>query len=104
MDSRRRHTTSRIRLAMVLRGFALALVLLAAETFAVVHPLDLAAHGNGEPCKICVSVAGIGTGAVAQPLVFVVDAAPPALSAESALVFVAAQPVRPTARGPPLAS
>jgi hypothetical protein len=104
MDSRRRQATSRIRPVRALRGFALALVLLAAETFAVVHPVDLAAHSNGEPCKICVSVAGVGTGTVAQPFVFTVDAAPPALAAEPSLVVVAAQRVRPTARGPPLAS
>ena len=41
-------------------------VLLAAEAFAVVHPLDLAAHATGEPCAICVSVASFGSANVAQ--------------------------------------
>jgi hypothetical protein len=102
MDFSRRNT--QIRFASSLRGVALALVLLVAETFAVVHPLDLAAHSNGEPCKICVSVASVGAAAVAQPLVFEVDVALPVLVAEPSQVPVALQRVQPTARGPPIAS
>jgi hypothetical protein len=41
-------------------------VLLAAEAFAVVHPLDLAAHATDEPCAICVSVASFGGANVAS--------------------------------------
>jgi hypothetical protein len=40
-------------------------VLLAAEAFAVVHPLDLAAHATDGPCAICVSVASFGSANVA---------------------------------------
>ena len=40
-------------------------ILLAAEAFAVVHPLDLAAHATDEPCAICVSVASFGFANVA---------------------------------------
>lgn len=104
MNFVRRHVASRMSLASVLRAAALAAVLLVAETFAVVHPLDLAAHSNGEPCKICVSVASVGTAAVAQPIVFAVDAASPALIVPPVSVPAAARRFRPTARGPPFAS
>jgi hypothetical protein len=61
--SRRR--TRRPEPRSTLLGAALVFVLVAAEVFAVVHPLDLAAHATDEPCAICVSVASLGSANVA---------------------------------------
>ena len=61
--SRRR--TRRPEPRSTLLGAALVFVLLAAEVFAVVHPLDLAAHATDEPCAICLSVASFGSANVA---------------------------------------
>jgi hypothetical protein len=76
----------------------------AVETFAVVHPLDLAAHSNGEPCKICVGVASLGNAAVASLPVFAIDSASPALVEAPFIVRICALPVRQSARGPPSVS
>ena len=62
--SRRR--TRRPESRSTLLGAALVFVLLAVEAFAVVHPLDFAAHATDEPCKICISVASLGS-ANAEP-------------------------------------
>jgi hypothetical protein len=85
-------------------GAALALWLLLAESFAVTHPLDQAAHGDGQPCAVCLSVAHLGAGAVAAAIALVLDAAPPLLTVVVTLVFYATVPVRRYARGPPAAS
>jgi hypothetical protein len=82
----------------------LLLALVAVETFAVVHPLDFAAHPNGEPCKICVGVASLGAAAVSAPPVFTFDSALPELVSAPALPRSSVAPLRPSARGPPLAS
>jgi hypothetical protein len=49
------------------RHAALALVLVAAQVLAIVHPLDLAAHAANEPCKTCISVASFADAQSAQP-------------------------------------
>jgi hypothetical protein len=85
-------------------GAMFVLCLLGAETFAVTHPLDLAAHGTGEPCKICLSVASLGSGAVAAVAVFHLDTAAPTLTVAHGLVLLSAAPVRQSARGPPVLS
>lgn len=61
-----------------LKSAVLALVLLAAETFAFGHPLDFHAHASDEPCKICISVGGLAAGAVGKPALPAFDAAAPA--------------------------
>lgn len=83
---------------------ALACALIAAETFAIVHPLDLAAHPAGEHCYICVGVSSIGHAAVGAIQTFAVDAAVPALPPAAQYVAVASQPVPQVARGPPSVS
>jgi hypothetical protein len=76
--------------------------LVAVETFAVVHPLDLAAHSNGEPCKICVSAASLDNVVAADVVVFSPEPADANVDAAPALSFRSAAPIRQTARAPPL--
>jgi hypothetical protein len=75
--------------------------LLAAETFAVVHPLDLDAHSTGTHCYICVGVSSLGHAAVGAIQTFAVDAAVPALPTPAPYAVVASLPVPQVARGPP---
>ena len=56
-------------------GVALAVWLLVAESFAVTHPLDRAAHADGQPCAVCLSVANLGAGAAAADVAFVLETA-----------------------------
>jgi hypothetical protein len=83
----------------------LVALLLVAEILAVGHPLDSAAHANGEPCNVCASLAGFSNAAVADAVELGIDTTVPVLvaSGEEAIV-VAAAPVRSFARGPPIAS
>lgn len=85
-------------------GAALALWLLLAESFAVTHPFDQAAHSDGQPCAVCLSIAHFGASAVAADVAFVLDAAVPLLAVVVTLVFFSAVPVRRYARGPPVVS
>lgn len=85
-------------------GAALVVCLLLAESFAVTHPLDRAAHPDGQPCAACVSIASLGAGAVAAETVLALDAAAPPIVETVALVPVANVPVRRYARGPPSVS
>jgi hypothetical protein len=101
--------TARLRLARsaALRSWLVAAflwALFAVETFAVVHPLDLDAHANGEPCKICVSAASLGSAVVADVPVLQLERSSADLAAATELPFRSAAPVRQTARGPPLPS
>ncbi len=82
-------------------GAALALWLLLAESFAVVHPFDQAAHTDGQPCAVCLSIANLGAAAVAADLGLALDAAAPLLADVVTLFFFSAVPVRRHARGPP---
>jgi hypothetical protein len=77
-------------------------LLIVAEAFAATHQLDSAAHSNGEPCNICVSVASLGAGAVAQVVEFGVDLSHPTFVAVDGSVLVSSVPTRRSARGPPL--
>jgi len=85
-------------------GAALVGLLLLAESFAVTHPLDSAAHSNGQQCAACLSIShlGHGTVSVSVPIVFV--AATPAFVASVVAVFVSIVPARRYARGPPRVS
>jgi hypothetical protein len=85
-------------------GAALVVALLLAESFAVAHPLDRAAHPDGQTCAICLSVADLGAGAVAADIAFVLEAAAPPTIVAVALVLCSSVPVRRYARGPPSVS
>lgn len=85
-------------------GAALAVWLLLAESFAVVHPLDQAAHSDGQPCAVCLSVANLGAGAAPAVVTLVLDAAAPLLAVVVTCSFFSAAPVRRYARGPPTVS
>jgi hypothetical protein len=78
--------------------------LLAVETFAVVHPLDLAAHSNGEPCKICVGAASLDHAVAADAPILSLEPAVADAVAATGLAFRSTAPVRQAARGPPLLS
>jgi hypothetical protein len=83
---------------------ALLCALVCAEALSVVHSLDFDAHANGEPCKICISVAGVGAGA---PHRAVLPEAPragePGSWAPAAFVD-SRRAERRSARGPPVVS
>ena len=85
-------------------GAALVALLLLAESLAVTHPLDLAAHDNGQSCAICVSVTHLGHGAVSTPVPLALEAATPSFVVSLVVAFVSIVPVRRYARGPPAAS
>ncbi len=85
-------------------GAALVVWLLLAESLAVTHPFDLAAHADGQPCAICLSVADLGAGAAAADLAFVIEAGAPLIVVAVVLVLWSSVPVRRYARGPPSVS
>ena len=82
-------------------GAALVAFLLLAESLAVTHPLDFAAHDNGQPCAVCVSVTHLGHGAVSTPVPLALETATPTVVASLAAHFVSIVPTRRYARGPP---
>lgn len=82
-------------------GAALVAFLLLAESLAVTHPLDFAAHDNGQPCAVCVSVTHLGHGAVSTPVQFAFETPSPVVVASVAAHFVSIAPTRRYARGPP---
>lgn len=84
-------------------GLLVALLLLA-ETFAVTHPYDSAAHANGQSCAECLLTASFGAGAIATPLTLHLPAAVPLLAAVVLLALFSAAPARRYARGPPVGS
>jgi len=85
-------------------GAALAACLLLAESFALAHELDRAAHDSGQACAVCVGAASFG--AAAAPVPFSFEAAVGEVSIAVALfaVFVSVAPTRRYARGPPAVS
>jgi hypothetical protein len=85
-------------------GAALAVWLLLAESFAVTHPFDLAAHVDGQPCTVCLGIADLGAGAAAPNVGFVLEAAAPLTVAVVVLVLFSSVPLRRYARGPPFVS
>ena len=85
-------------------GAALAVWLLLAESFAVTHPFDQAAHTDGQPCAVCLSVAHLGTGAVTSDVGFVLDAAALLVVVAIVITLFSAVPARRYARGPPSVS
>ena len=87
-----------------LKTAALVCLLLAAEAFAVVHPLNLDAHSTDEPCKICLSVASFGNATVAPLPYLVIDTSAAPLIVLPFLVTSRSGPTNHFARGPPIAS
>jgi hypothetical protein len=86
-------------------GTALAVWLLLAESFAVTHPFDQAAHADGQPCAVCLGLADLGAGAAAADVGFALaDAATPLLVAVAIVFLLSSAPVRAFARGPPSVS
>jgi VIT1/CCC1 family predicted Fe2+/Mn2+ transporter len=85
-------------------GAALTVWLLLAESFAIAHQYDSAAHANGQDCAICVGAASFGAAAPATPLVFAPEALAAAVVVAVVFVFVSAAPIRRYARGPPAVS
>ena len=85
-------------------GATLVVALLLAECFAVTHPLDAAAHTDGQQCTVCLSTTNLGAGAVATPIHFELDAATPVFVATFVAEFASTVPTRRFARGPPAVS
>jgi hypothetical protein len=95
-------TCRRPRLRAWLGALAVAL-LFVAQAFASVHKLDSAAHANGDPCAICVSVASLGAGAAAHAPQLDLERVRPLLTRAVSPVVVSPARIRPAARGPPVA-
>lgn len=85
-------------------GAALTVWLLLAESFAIAHQYDSAAHANGQACAVCVGAASFSAGAVPTPLAFEPAVFGAVLVAAVVLVFVSVVPTRRYARGPPAVS
>ena len=85
-------------------GAALAVSLLLAESFALTHELDSAAHSNGEVCAVCVGAASLGAANVNAGAHFEPAIATSFLVATAGIVFLSVVPTRRYARGPPSVS
>ncbi len=85
-------------------GGALAVCLLLAESFALTHELDRAAHDNGQVCAVCVSAASLGAGALSAPVHFEPTIATSFVVVAAGIVFRSVVPTRRYARGPPVVS
>jgi hypothetical protein len=85
-------------------GAALAVWLLTAEAFAVAHQYDSAAHGNGQACAVCVSVASFGAANVAAPVHFELARPKSFVVVAAGIVFFSVVPAHRYARGPPSVS
>ena len=85
-------------------GALLGVFLLIAETFAVAHPYDSAAHADGLPCAVCVAAASFSAGAVAESPQLAVDPATLVVVLVAPTILIAAVPTRRYARGPPSTS
>ena len=83
---------------------ALATWLLLAESFAIAHEYDAAAHPNGQTCAVCVSAASFGAGDVAAPAHFEAAITTSFVVVATVVVFSSAVPTRRYARGPPVVS
>jgi hypothetical protein len=87
-----------------LRSATLVFMLLVAEAFTVVHPLDVDAHATDEPCKICISVASFGAADVANAGLLLVDGEAPAPFTTCVAELAFAERASYSARAPPYAS
>jgi hypothetical protein len=85
-------------------GAALAVLLLLAESFALTHDLDGAAHDNGQACAVCVGAASFSSANVATAAYIELASATSFVVASVGTVFLSAVPTRRYARGPPAGS
>jgi hypothetical protein len=85
-------------------GAALAAWLLLAESLALSHQYDSAAHANGQTCATCVGVASFAAGNVAASLTFEPPAAATDVVVAAGIVLLSVAPARRYARGPPRVS
>jgi hypothetical protein len=83
---------------------AFAAWLLLAESFAIAHEYESAAHPNGQTCAVCVSAASFGAADVAAPTHFEPAIATSFVIVAPVVVFSSAVPTRRYARGPPVVS
>jgi hypothetical protein len=85
-------------------GALLVVFLLLAETLAVTHAYDLAAHATGQQCAVCVGAASFDVSDVGAPVEVIASAAAPVIVlAVLAVLFSVARTLR-YARGPPVVS
>ena len=85
-------------------GAALAVALLLAESFALTHELDPAAHANGEICTVCVSAASFGAADVGTAVHIEPAIAASFFVAAAGIVLLSVARTRRYARGPPSVS
>ena len=85
-------------------GAALAAWLLLAESFAIAHQYDSAAHANNQDCAVCVSAVNFAAGAVSTPVHFEPTLAASFVAVAAGIVFLSVVPARRYARGPPVVS
>lgn len=81
--------------------FAVICAFLAAEALAFGHPLDVDAHSSDEPCKICLSLAGLGGAAVAKLERYIPVGTAASAARRDRVFFDFFTPEGPPARGPP---
>jgi hypothetical protein len=86
--------------------FVAALIawLAVAESFAVAHEYDTAAHSSGQACTVCVGAASLGACDVAALVQIEPNTAASFVAVADAIVFVSVVHVRRYARGPPVLS
>lgn len=85
-------------------GAALVAWLLLAESFAIAHQYDSAAHANNQDCAVCVSAASFAAGAVSAPAHVEPTVAASFVVVAAGIVFLSVVPARRYARGPPVVS
>jgi hypothetical protein len=85
-------------------ALVLLFLLVAAETLTTAHALDLDAHSGGDPCKICISVAGLDTALPAKAVPFDLARTHTRVGIAHERPVPTLRAVLPSARGPPLAS
>jgi len=83
---------------------ALAACLLLAESFALAHELDRAAHDSGQACTVCIGAASFGAGAVSAPFTLEPAIVAATVAVAVLVAFRSFAPTRRYARGPPTVS
>jgi hypothetical protein len=78
--------------------------LLLAESLAVTHALDLAAHSEGQPCAVCLGAASFGSAAPPTIATFAPIVAALAVAIVTVVALATIVPTRRYARGPPRVS
>lgn len=94
----RRRSSRLVKLAI---HAAVICAFLAAEALAFAHSLDADAHSNDEPCKICVSIGGLGGATVAKAELHPPADGAPILPPAGRIAVESRAGEAPPARGPP---